>query len=699
MIRALLSRNSDALLALFVVAVAIMLLIPLPTPVLDFLLALNISFALLLLLVGLYMPNALALLAFPALLLLTTLFRLSLNVASSRLILSQGEAGRVIEAFGVFLVRGDVLVGLIIFTIITIVNFIVIARGAGRVSEVAARFALDALPGKQMAIDADLRANLISAEEARRRRDDLRKESQLYGAMDGAMRFVQGDAIAGFFIILTNILGGLYKGVSGGMPIREAAATYTILTVGDGLVSQIPALLISICAGIVVTRVSSGENTTLGSDLAAQLFRSPFLLYAASVIVLLLGLLPGLPSWPFLVVALLFAGMGLAVSRSMGGAALPARREAGAEAKRVLGVGDGEEGFEAEPALVLSLDSAVLFRSYQNTAGHFRGWYGELQQDFYDAAGLRLPEMKILADELLPRGHFRVSLRGAALLSGKLPPDAVLVEMNPALADSLGLDIIQAAQHPISGEAVFWSPRSHTLQRVVEAAGIRTFDSLEYLCLLCAAFIRRHPEEVLSITDVHGALKEIQKKYPGLISEAFNSEFINVARLVAILHELVREGVNVRDFRQVVEAVAGYCSTYGLSMVQEGDFDVQDIVSYVRLNRKRQTVSRLLSPRGTMKVFTLSPKLEEIFENMHVDSPNVSAAIDPETYEAMRGGLHAVAEPIALRGLLPVSVLCSGDLRHKVSNFLRTTHRFLGVVTFDELDPLVPVEPAGVWDI
>lgn len=278
MIRQLLTRNSDAMLALFVVAVAMMLLIPLPTPLLDLLLALNISFALLLLLVGLYMPNALALLAFPALLLLTTLFRLSLNVASTRLILSRGEAGRVIEAFGMFLIGGELVVGMVIFTIITIVNFIVIARGATRVSEVAARFALDALPGKQMAIDADLRAGLMSAEEARRRRDDLRKESQLYGAMDGAMKFVQGDAIAGFFIIITNILGGLYMGVHGGMGLGDALQRYTLLTVGDGLVSQIPALLISICAGIVVTRVSSGENRTLGSELGMQLFQSPFLL-------------------------------------------------------------------------------------------------------------------------------------------------------------------------------------------------------------------------------------------------------------------------------------------------------------------------------------------------------------------------------------------------------------------------------------
>ncbi|MCB0352418.1 MAG: FHIPEP family type III secretion protein, partial [Bdellovibrionales bacterium] len=243
-------QRSDFFLGVFVIAITAMLLIPLPTGLLDVLLVLNISFSLLLLVVGLYMPNALALLAFPSLLLLTTLFRLGLNVASTRLILSQGDAGRVIEAFGTFLIQGELLVGVIIFLIITIVNYVVIAKGSSRVSEVAARFALDALPGKQMAIDSDLRAGLLTAQEAERRREELRKESQLFGSMDGAMKFVQGDAIAGFFIIVTNIVGGLSIGLLQGMDVADAVQTYTMLTVGDGLVSQIPALLISICAGI-----------------------------------------------------------------------------------------------------------------------------------------------------------------------------------------------------------------------------------------------------------------------------------------------------------------------------------------------------------------------------------------------------------------------------------------------------------------
>ena len=701
MIRQLLTRNSDAMLALFVVAVAMMLLIPLPTPLLDLLLALNISFALLLLLVGLYMPNALALLAFPALLLLTTLFRLSLNVASTRLILSRGEAGRVIEAFGMFLIGGELVVGMVIFTIITIVNFIVIARGATRVSEVAARFALDALPGKQMAIDADLRAGLMSAEEARRRRDDLRKESQLYGAMDGAMKFVQGDAIAGFFIIITNILGGLYMGVHGGMGLGDALQRYTLLTVGDGLVSQIPALLISICAGIVVTRVSSGENRTLGSELGMQLFQSPFLLYAAGGIVLLIGLLPGLPFIPFLVIAVLFAAAGRAVKRSGDGSLtqLPMRRELTNGPIGLLGADEMETGTKEQVPLGLALDAAVLFRLYQNGSARHHAVWSELQSDFFETVGIRLPELAVTSDDLLPAAHYSFSFRGAFLVGGRVPVDAVLVEMNPAVAESFGIEPLLVEHHPVSGQMVFWSRRTPMLERVTEAGKIRLFDFMEYVFLSAASFLRSHPEEVVSITDVHACLKQMQQKYPGLITDAFNSEFINASRLTKIVHELIREGLSVRDFRLVVESTASYCSTYGLSMVREDDFDVQDIVTYIRLHRRRQTLSRLLSPRGTVKVFTLDPTVEEVFENMKMDVNAVYPSLEQEVLDALRGGLRAVVDPMAARGLLPVAVLCSPDLRHKVSSFLRVSQRFVGVVTSDELDPELAIEPAGVWEI
>jgi type III secretion protein V len=268
-------RYKDGIFAVFVLAIAAALIVPLPTPLLDLLITLNVGLSFLLLLVCLYIPTPLSLLTFPSILLLSTLFRLALNVASCRLILSNGDAGTVIHAFGTFLIRGELIVGFIIFFIITAVNLLVISRGAGRVAEVAARFALEGLSGNQVAIDSDLRTGLLTAEEAHKRRDGLRQESQLYGAMDGAMRFVQGDSLAGIIIIAANLVGGLYLGVQGGLDFASALQKYSILTVGDGLVSQIPALLTAICAGILVTRVEGDSQKSLGSDLVHQMFGKP----------------------------------------------------------------------------------------------------------------------------------------------------------------------------------------------------------------------------------------------------------------------------------------------------------------------------------------------------------------------------------------------------------------------------------------
>jgi type III secretion protein V len=700
--RRIFARYSDAFLALFVVAIALMLLVPLYPEAIDFLLAVNISFSLLLLLVGLYMPNALALLAFPALLLLTTLFRLGLNVASTRLILSQGEAGKVIAAFGTFLISGELAVGVIIFVIISLVNFIVIARGASRVSEVAARFALDALPGKQMAIDADLRAGLIDAQIAQEKREDLRKESQLYGSMDGAMKFVQGDVIAGFFITLTNILGGVYMGVvKNGMQFGEALDTYTVLTVGDGLVTQIPALLISICAGIVVTRVSSGENTTLGSDLGSQLFTRPALLVLAGLIVSIICVVADLPWLPFFTVVLIMVVIAYVLKRSgqFGETELSPRLEAGGTAMTLLLGNEGESISGDEPQILVMLDSAILYKLYSTNAQRYKEWWKELQVDFFDELGLKLPKLSVVADEFAPGSHYSILVGGAQISSGRIELDSILVEVNPDSADILGMEVKTIGEHPITGNRVFWAAQDPLTTQVVQVASLRTFDFMEFICLEAAAFISRNPEEVLSLADVHSSLKLLEQKFPGLALEAFNSNFINVARLTEILQELAREGISVRDFKQIVESIASYCSTYGSSMVQQDDFDVQDIVSFIRLNRKRQTISKLLSDRGTLKVFTLSAELEEVLEDISLESNGSPLAIEPEKFGRMNVGLTSVLEPLKSRGLLPVSILCRSELRYRVSSFLRACNQDLGVIAFEELDPLVAVEPAGIWEI
>ena len=472
-------HSSDAVLALFVVTITAMLLVSLPTALIDFLLACNLGFSLLLLLVALYVPNSLALLAFPSLLLLSTLFRLGLNVASTRLILLQGDAGDVIQAFGDFLIQGEIVVGILIFIIITVVNYVVVARGSSRVAEVAARFTLDALPGKQMAIDAELRSGLISADQAQNKRDKLRQESQLYGAMDGAMKFVQGDVVAGFFIIVVNMLGGLYLGVSRGLSLPDAISTYTTLTVGDGLVSQIPALLISICAGIVVTRVVSSEGTTLGVDLGRQLFGTTETVFIAGLLLIGVGMLPGLPPLPFFVVGGVTLLVGIYLVRSN-------EREVGDLAHSDL-VGPSSDALRTAK-LVVSLDDQMLYSLYSMNQEHYAARWQNLTRSLRDSSGVLVPQPYIVRDRDLPHSSFRLAVRGSILAEERPPLDSIMVECHPDHAEILGLEIAQQAQHPLTSAEVFWTPLNPRARGVLEAGEIRSFDFLEYIFLLVYRF-------------------------------------------------------------------------------------------------------------------------------------------------------------------------------------------------------------------
>lgn len=695
-------RKSDAVLALFVVAIAAMLVVPLPTPLLDVLLVLNLSFSVLLLLVGLYMPNALALLSFPSILLLTTLFRLGLNVASTRLILSAGEAGRVIESFGTFLVRGEIVVGIIIFCIITIVNFIVIARGASRVSEVAARFALDALPGKQMAIDADVRSGLLSHDEARVRRDDLRKESQLYGSMDGAMKFVQGDAIAGFFIIFTNIVGGIYMGIHQGMSFADAVQTYTVLTVGDGLVNQIPSLLISICAGIVVTRVSSGENTTLGMDVGTQLFASPATVGVAGMIIFIVGALPGLPKVPFFGVGFVMLATAYLIRRSRARYApvtgTPLRLEfSGTSAAGLLGGGLHEDDSDDDSLLTIGLDSSVLFKLFKQNQPRYQAWWSEFRADFQNELGLRLPDLRVVPREFSQPASFDLEVNGTEVQSGTILLDHVLVEMHPNVAEALGLRVTEEVAHPVSGQLVFWAAQSASLRRITDAGAIRTFDFMEYIALRAAAFFSLHPDDLVSLSDVHSNLKQLEKRYPGLVSDVLAKHFVSPPRLTELLQALVRSGVSIRDFKQIVESVAAYCAANNLSLESDDDVDMPDLVAAVRQSRRRQVISSVLSGRRTLKVVTLSAEVEAKLEAGEITENASALTIEPADAAYLLGRLRALVDPISARGLSPLCVLCGALLRAKVSALLAGTDMSLRVLSFEELEPMVSLEAIGVW--
>lgn len=688
-------KYSDLVLMIFVVAIAAMLIVPLPTPLLDVLLVSNISFSILLLLVGLYVGSSSALFTFPSILLLITLFRLGLNVASSRLILSQGEAGQVIEAFGTFLIRGEVVVGLIIFAIVTLVNFIVISNGASRVSEVAARFALDALPGKQMMIDNDARSGVISADEARKKRDELRRESQLYGSMDGAMNFVKGDAIAGLCIIVTNILGGMYMGLSSGMSIVEAIQTYTTLTVGDGLVTQIPSLLTSICAGIIVTRVSSSERSSLGTDLRIQLFAQPITLFVTGFILFCIALMPGIPAIPFLGGAVILTSLGVWVERrgplalNMESSTDSDPADLGASAKD----GEGSEG-----GITLMLDKSILHKEYRANPAEFNVKWRSFRDDFVDDTGISLPALLVRPSDFSEVASYRVVYCGVEMLSGVVPPNAILVEISSSQAAILGFKIVKHEDHPISGHRIFWTEKTPQNVKMLEAASIQTYDFFEFIALRIGHFCISHPEEFISATFVHSLLRQIEKKHPGLMGDGFGREFVSIPKLTEILQELVREGASIREFRSIIESLASYCAASGITIDNDSPVQVADAVHYIRASRRRQIVRRFVGSRQSLSVVAVSSEIERHFERADSDKWMTSLAIAPDVYDSLFKGLHTILRPILQAGVLPVAILCSRDIKERVISFVRISGMNLFVTTLEEVDPAFPVTQVAVWN-
>lgn len=694
-------KYADLILMGFVVAIAAMLIVPLPTQLLDVLLVFNISFSLLLLLVGLYVPHSSALYTFPTVLLLSTLFRLGLNVASSRLILSQGDAGRVIEAFGTFLIRGEVVVGLIIFTIVTIVNFIVISKGAARVSEVAARFALDSLPGKQVAIDNDARAGVISSEEARRKRDELRRESQLYGSMDGAMRFVQGDAVAGFFIIVANIVGGISMGLLGGLSVNDAVQTYTMLTVGDGLVTQIPSLLTSICAGIIVTRVSAGDSSSLGMDLHSQLFAQPVVLAVTSGILLIFALIPGVPAVPFLLVALLaFAGaMALFRNKRRGAVGSLGTEEGGSASGLASADSRHVIGDAGDPVLTIALDDVAAYRVFRANPQRFTEKWKSFRDTFLQDVGIQLPDLHVVPGTALSPWGYRVVVSGVETLSGVVPSDAVLIEMSSLQAPLVGLPILCEEDHPLFGHRVFWAPNTIAVRKMVESAGIKTLDFFEFIISRLAAFCLSHPAEFLSVTDVHSQLRQVEKRFPGLVAEGFGREFISVPKLTEVLQELVRQGVSIRDFRSMIESVASYCSAQGITLDNDSTVEVDDVVRHVRHVRRRQIIKRMVGTADSFRVVYLSQEVEEVIRSAEYENRALPLALEQDVFEALRAGLERVVKPALDYGITPVCLLCSQDIRAKVLCLLRSISRTLFVASYEELEAEMAVEQIGKWEL
>lgn len=636
--------SSDMIVASLVIGIIIIIIVPLAPWALDLLLIVNIAISLIVFLTTFFTTNILQLSVFPTLLLVTTLLRLALNISSTRLILAAGEAGAVITAFGSFVIGGNYVVGLVIFIIITVIQFVVITNGAGRVAEVAARFTLDAMPGKQMAVDADLNAGLINDVQARTRRRELQRESDFYGAMDGASKFVKGDAIAGIVITLINIFGGLVIGMLQlGMSIQEAAVVYIMLTVGDGLVSQLPALLISSATGVLVTRANTDHS--FGTELTAQLFSMPKVLGMVAVLLAGIGLVPALPATPF-----------LAVSGAIGYAAYVLTQEAQEKVRTAAKATQQAPPRPSEPENVLNListeqlEAEIGFGLVRLTDGSKGGDMLErlaaLRRRVMAEQGIFIRPIRIRDNLQLKPNQYVFKVRGNQVAEGELMPNHYLaMDYGGGTVDLPGTDTLE----PTFGLPARWIAQSE--RERAELMGLTTVDATTVLITHLSEVVRRYAHELLGRQEVKELVEKVKEQNPAVIEE-LTAEHVTVGELQKVLQGLLQEGVPIRDLVTILEAVAD-----NVRVSRDSD---------VLLEKTRQSLSRTISQniatQGTIYAVTLHPRTEQGMLESVGASGNGHILLEPGKLSTFFDRLAKQGEKLQAQGRQPV-VLCPSRLR------------------------------------
>jgi flagellar biosynthesis protein FlhA len=679
---------SDAIVPIGIVGIVLMMILPLPPALLDGLLALSMALSIGVFLTALFIEQALEFSAFPAFVLVATLLRLSLNVATTRLILlhggeGNGAAGGVVEAFGRFVVEGNVLVGLIVFLILTVINFVVVTKGAGRVAEVAARFTLDALPGKQMAIDADLSTGAITQDQARQRRRDLEREADFFGAMDGSSKFVHGDAIAGLLIMAINLLGGLGLGISRGMDLGRAAETFSVLSVGDALASQVPALLLSAASGVVVTRTATGDQ--LGRALAAQFFGRKVAVNITAGILVGFALLPGMPAIPCVVLAVTM----LAVSRrlpAIGGGA-PGGGATAAAAGGTAGAAPGEEPRPRTTAeavdAALSLEVLAIELGYElvPTVDPARGGtltdrVAKLREEIARELGVVVPPVHVSDNlELLP-GGYRVVISGVEVARGECDHGRLLAMDGSGTAP------------PIDGEPTvdptFGMPALWIAQRdreLAEALGYTVVDHATVIATHLGEVLRTSAHRLLGRQEAQHLLDVLAKTSPKLVDDVVPT-MLPLGDLVRVLKNLVREHVSVRDMRSILESIADLATQVK---------DPEQLTEMVRERLAAQITSKFKGQDGTVSALTLDPRVEQVLrQSLHDIGSGQGGALDPDLLRTLTSRAEAQLGTFAARGASPL-VVTAPDLRRYVRAIVERKVPQLAVASFREIEPSVPL--------
>jgi len=672
------SKNKASLASpILIVMLLGMMVLPLPAFVLDIFFSFNIALAVIVLLTSLYTVKPLDFMAFPTILLVSTMLRLSLNVASTRVVLTEGHtgpdaAGKVIEAFGHFLIGGNYTVGLVVFIILTIINFTVVTKGAGRIAEVGARFALDAMPGKQMAIDADLNAGLIGEADARKRRSEVSQEAEFYGAMDGASKYVRGDAIAGILVTVINVVGGLLVGViQHELAFGESIKLYTLLAIGDGLVAQIPSLIISVAAGIVVSRVASDED--IGTQMVGQLFAKPQVLYITATIIGGMGLIPGMPNLVFLLLAGVLGGSAYLMTKRAKAGGGAAAEAAAAEAAAPAAAPEQEEASWQDIMPVDTLGLEVGYRLIplvdKTQGGELLKRIKGIRKKFAQEVGFLAPPVHIRDNLELKPSAYRITLKGVEVGAGEAFNGQFLA-INPGMASGTLQGLVTT--DPAFGLPATWIDAG--LRDQAQGMGYTVVDAGTVVATHLNHLITTHASELLGRAEVQSLLDHLGKEAPKLVEDLV-PKMVSLSTLQKVLQNLLMEGVHIRDMRSVIETLAEHAVHTQ---------DPNDLTALVRISLGRAIVQQLFPGASELSVMTLDNRLERLLMQALAASGPDGAGIEPGLADTIAQQAQQAAQQQEALGLTPV-LLVPGPLRALLSRFLRRALPQLKVLSHAEI--------------
>lgn len=679
--------GADIFLAFTIITVVALLVFPIPTFLIDILICANLAAAIIVLLLSIYIPNSLSLSSFPTILLITTLFRLGLNVATSRLILLNADAGHMVFAFGNTVVQGNLVVGIVIFLLLMLINMLVVAKGSERVAEVAARFTLDAMPGKQMSIDADLRSGILDLEQAKKKREELSRESQLFGAMDGAMKFVKGDVIAGIIIFAINIIAGLIIGTMQlNMDMEEALSTFAILSVGDGLVSIIPGLLMSVCAGLIVTRVDSGqEASNLGTTLSTQLKAYPKAFIVAGIFIAFMALIPGLPTLPLLILSGVVSFIAF-INRHQADTTLTSTPgKASFDDKNAAANGAEKEsrGSNIVPICIEVADNLVPF--VDDTSNFISDLIPLLRESLETELGIDFPGIRVRPSYAtkLSDNQYALILNDVPVAFGLAEPHLILVNASPHELRSLGISDVIATKNPCTQAVACLCSIDHKTS--LEEASFMVFDAPSRILLHLSAILRKNAKDFITIHETQVMLDRLEQHFAALVKEVI-PKAISLFQLTDVLKRLLSEEISIKDIKTILQTLA----EYGPS-----ERNTVNLTEHVRVALGRYLCYRFGHGQDTLLVYLLTPDIEDMVRSSIVNQTNGSyLALEPDTAQAILNALRQELGQLPPSATQPV-ILTTQDIRRFVRKLIEIEFYEVAVMSYQELCNDVKVQPVG----